>query len=49
MGVAILLYEEIENEAVKRGSSILHSTVSITANPFFGSRDFKSKENRPLS
>jgi len=40
-GIADRLYNEIEIEAIKRGSTILNSDVSITAKPFFEKKEFK--------
>ncbi len=40
-GIANVLYTEIEKEAIKRGSKILNSDVSVTAKPFFEKKGFK--------
>lgn len=40
-GIANLLYIKIENEAIKRGATILKSDVSINARPFFEKKGFK--------
>jgi putative acetyltransferase len=42
-GIADQLYKEIEIEAIKRGSTILNSNVSITAKPFFEKKGFKTQ------
>jgi len=41
-GLANRLYNEIEREAIKRGSRILNADVSITAKPFFEKQGFKT-------
>jgi putative acetyltransferase len=41
-GIADRLYTEIENEAIKRKSSILNSDVSKTARPFFENKGFET-------
>jgi predicted N-acetyltransferase YhbS len=41
-GIADRLFNEIEIEAIKRGSIILNSDVSITAKPFFEKKGFKT-------
>lgn len=42
-GIADKLYNEIEIEAIKRGTTILNSNVSITAKAFFEKKGFITK------
>jgi len=40
-GIARQLYQALENEALKQGSKLIYSNVSITARPFFEKQGFK--------
>lgn len=43
-GIADRIYHEIEKEAIKNMTNVLHSDVSITARPFFEKKGFKTIE-----